>query len=168
MISGIAEGVFSDFYGIALAFFKNRKSQLSAHYLQLLDSGGAVHVAGGQQGPLAVELLHIARQLGGGGGLTGALKAHHHDDRGAVVGESQLGGAAAHEVRQFLVDDLYHLLSGSQAVQHVSAHRPLRYGGHEFLDHLVAHVGLQQRQTDLPHGFPDVIFRQPAFAPQAS
>ena len=92
-----------------------------------------------------MELLHIARQLGGGGGLTGALKAHHHDDRGAVVGESQLCGAAAHEVRQFLVDDLYHLLGGSQAVQHVGAHRPLRYGGHEFLDHLVAHVGLQQR-----------------------
>ena len=47
-------------------------------------------------------------------------------------------------------------------------HSPLGDRGHEVLDHLVAHVGLQQGQTDLPHGLPDVGLGQAALAPQAS
>ena len=114
-----------------------------------------------------MHFFHIARQLGGGGGFTGALKTHHHDDTWPIVGQRQLGGAAAHEVRQLLVDDLHHLLGGSQAVQHIGAYGPLRNGGDEFFDHLIADVGFQQCQTDLPHGLPDVVFRQAALAPQA-
>ena len=45
MISGIAEGVFSDFYGIALALLVNREVQLTAYHFQLLDGGGAVHLS---------------------------------------------------------------------------------------------------------------------------
>ena len=167
VIPGVVDGVFRDFDGIALPLLVNRKAQLSAHHLQLFNGGGPVYVAGGQQGPLAVLLFHIARQLGGGGGFTGALKAHHHYHCGAVVGQRQLGGAAAHEVCQFLIDDFHHLLGRSQAVQHIGTHGPFRHGGHEFLDHLVAYVSLQQRQTDFPHGLPDVVFRQAALAPQA-
>ena len=112
-------------------------------------------------------LFEIASQLSSGGSFTGALQAHHHHNSGAVIGQRQLGGAAAHEVRQLLVDDLHHLLGGSQAVQHVGAYGPLRNGGDEFFDHLIADVGFQQCQTDLPHGLPDVVFRQAALAPQA-
>ena len=112
-------------------------------------------------------LFHVARQLGGGGGLTGALEAHHHDHGGAVIGQGQLGSAAAHEVRQLLIDDLHHLLRGSQAVQHICAHGALRDGSNKFLDHFVADVGLQQSEAYLAHGLPDIVFRQAALAPQA-
>ena len=166
VIFGVADGVFSNLHRVSLALFKHGQLQLTAHDLQLLDGCGTVHVAGGQQGPLRVLPAHQASQFSGGGGLTGALEAHHHDHRGTVVGHGQLGGAAAHQIRQFLVDDLDDLLGGGQAVQHVGADGPLRDGGHEFLDHLVADVGLQQGQADLPHSLPDVVFRQTALAPQ--
>ena len=112
-------------------------------------------------------LFEIASQLSSGGSFTGALQAHHHHNSGAVIGQRQLGGAAAHEVRQFLIDDLHHLLRGSQAVQHICAHGALRDGSNKFLDHLVADVGLQQSEAYLAHGLPDIVFRQAALAPQA-
>ena len=38
----------------------------------------------------------------------------------------------------------------------------LCHGSHEVLDHLIAYVGLQQGQTDFPHGLPDVVLCQAA------
>ena len=166
VIPGVADGVLCNRDGVALALLKDRQVQLTAHDLQLLNGGGAVHVAGSQQGALRVLLTHQPCQFCGGSGLTGALEAHHHDHRWGVVCHGELGGAAAHQIRQLLVDDLDDLLGGGQAVQHVGADGPLRDGSHEVLDHLVAHVGLQQGKADLPHGLLDVVFRQAALAPQ--
>ena len=66
---------------------------------------------------------------------------------------------AAHQAGQFLVDDFDNLLGGGQAVQHIASNSPLCYSGNKFLDHLVAHVCLQQRKTYLAHALPDVVFR---------
>ena len=167
VVTGVADGVFGNGNGIALALFKDRQIQLSAHHLELFDGGGTVHVAGGQQRPLAQLPAHEPGQLGGGGGFTGALQTHHHHNGGTVVGHGQLAAGAAHEVGQLLADDLDDLLGGSQAVQHVAAHGTLRDGGDELLDDLVAYVSLQQSQAHLAHSLPDVVFRQPALAPQA-
>ena len=166
VVPGVTDGVFGDGDGISLALLEYRQVQLAAHDFQLFNGCGTVHVAGRKQRALCVLPAHQPRQLGGGGGLAGALETHHHDHRGAVVGHGQLGGAAAHQICQLLVDDLHHLLGRGQAVQHVGADGPLRDGGHEVLDHLVAHVGLQQGQADFPHGLPDVVFRQAALAPE--
>ena len=108
-----------------------------------------------------------ARQLGAVGGFTGALKTHHHHNGGALGGEGQLGVGAAHQLHQLLVDDLHDLLGGGEAVQHVCADAALRDLGHKVLDHLIADVGFQQGQADLPHTLPDVGLRQAALAPQA-
>ena len=152
---------------VALALLKDWQVQLAAHDLQLLNGGGTVHIAGRQQGALRVLLPHQSGKLCSGGGLAGALEAYHHHNGGAVVGHGELGGAAAHQIRQFLVDDLDDLLGGGQAVQHIGADGPLRDSGHKVLDHLVAYIGFQQGQADFPHGLPDVVFRQAALAPQA-
>ena len=54
VVPGVAQGVLRDLYRVSLALLKDGQVQLSAHDLELLDGGGPVHVAGGQQGPLAV------------------------------------------------------------------------------------------------------------------
>ena len=58
---------------------------------------------------LAFELVG---QLGGVGGLTGALEAAHHDDGGRVGRHFQPLLAAAHESGQLLVDNLDDHLAG--------------------------------------------------------
>ncbi len=167
VVPGVADGVLGDLHRVPLALLEDREVHLPAHDLQLLDGGGAVHVTGGQQGPLLILPAHQAAQLGGGGGFARALETHHHHHRGAVVGHGDFGVGPAHEAGELLVDDFHHLLGGGEAVQHVAAHGPLRNGGHKVLDHLVAYVGLQKGQADLPHGLPDVVFRQAALAPEA-
>ncbi len=167
VVPGVAESRLGDLHRVSLSLFKHRQLQLSPHHLQLFNGGGTVHVAGGQQRALFQLPPHQASQLGGGGGLARALETHHHYHGGTVVGHGDLGIGPTHELSQLLIDNLHHLLGRGKAVQHVNAHSPLRYGGHKVLDHLVAHVGLQQGQPDLPHGLPDVVLRQTALAPQA-
>ena len=80
--------------------------------LQLLHSGRSVDVTGYQQGLLALQ-FQLARDLGGGGGLTGTLQAgHHNDGNGLSRLHGNLRGFAAHQGNQLLVYDLDHHLSG--------------------------------------------------------
>ena len=167
VVPGVFDGLLGDAHGIGLSHLENGDVQLLAHHLQLGDGGGTVYVAGHQQGALAELAAHQARQLGAVGGFTGALKAHHHHNGGALGGEGQLGVGAAHQLHQLLVDDLDDLLGRGETVQNVRADAALGDLGHKVLDHLIADVGLQQGQADLPHALPDVGLRQAALAPQA-
>ena len=155
-----------DMHWICLPHLKDGDAQLLAHYLQLLDGGGAVDITGGQQGPLAVLPLHQTGQLGAVGGLTGALKANHHDHRRGLGGDGQLGAGPAHQLGKLLVDDLNDLLGRGQGLQHVGPNSLLRDLGHELLDHLIADIGLQKGQADLTHGLLHIGFGQAALAPQ--
>ena len=166
VVPGVADGVFRNDHGIALALVKDRQIQLSAHHLELLDGGGTVHVTGGQQRPLAQLPAHEPGQLGGGGGFAGALKTHHHHNGGAVVGHGQLAAGTAHEIGQLLADDFDHLLGGGQAVQHIGAHSPFRDGGDELLDHLIAHVCFQQGNLYFLQRRLHIRFGQPSFSLQ--
>ena len=167
VVGGVFHRLPGDGHGVDLPHFKHGNVQLLAHHLQLVDGGGTVHVAGRQQRTLAELAAHQTRQLRAVGGFTGALKAHHHHHGGAAVGGVQPGVGAAHQLGQFLVDDLDDLLGGCQALQHVAAHAALRHLGHEILDHLIADVGLQQSETHLAHTVADVGLCQAALALQA-
>ena len=137
-----------------------------AHDAELLDGGGAVDVAGHQQGPLALGLLQQAGQLAAVGGLARALEAHQHDDRGALGVGGQLLILRAHEAGELLVDDLDDHLGGGQAFEHVGADAALGGVAYKVLHDLVADVGLEQGKTDLPHGRLDVGLGDPALAAQ--
>ena len=167
VLPGVTDGVLGDLYRVDLSQGKDGDIQLLSHHLQLSDGGGAVHVAGHQQGPLAQAGFQITRQLGAVGGFTGALEAHHHDNRGSLGGETDLFTAAAHQLGQLFVDDLDDLLGGGETLQHVRANSPLGDLGHEVLDHAVADVGVQQGQTDLFHSLSDIGFGNASLAPQA-
>ena len=166
VLLSVGDGRLGDLHRVGLAHLEHGDVQLFAHHLQLLNSGGAVDIAGGQQGALALLALHEARQLGAVGGLARALKAHHHHHGGGLGGDGQLGALAAHQAGELLVDDLNDLLGGGEGLQHVGAHRLLGDLGNELLDHLIAHVGLQQSQADLPHGLLHIGLGQPPFAAQ--
>ena len=167
VVRGVFQRLPGDVHRVALAHLKNGNVQLLAHHLQLLDGGGAVHVAGHQQGPFAVLAAHETRQLCAVSGFTGALETHHHHHRRSLRRGGKTGVAAAHELGKLLVDDLDDLLGGGQALQHVAAHAAVGDPGDKVLDHLVADVRLQQCQAHLPQAGLDVTLREPALAPQA-
>ena len=100
----------------------------------------------------ALLLAHAqeAAELGGGGGLAGALEADHEDGgRRAGGGDADLGGRTAQHLDQAVVDDLDHLLAGRDALQHVRADRLLAHVRDEVLDHRERHVRLKQGDPHL-------------------
>ena len=138
---------------------------LRTDHLQLLDGGGTVNVARGQQRLFAL-LLQIVGQLSGHGGLTGALQAAQHINRRHGRRPRQPGMLGTHQGRHFLADDLHHLLGGGQAVQHLLAHAAFRDLLAEILDHQVVDVGFQKRHAHVAHALLDGLLRQLAPAGQ--
>ena len=159
VVPGAFDGFFGGLHRVLGALFKHGHAHLLAHHLQLLDGGGAVNIAGGQQGLFAL-LGQIPRQLGGHGGFTGALEAAEHVNRGNGRTPGELGIAAAHQSGQLLVHDLDHLLPGVQVGQNFRADAALGHLFDEILHHQVVHVGFQQGHADFAHGVLDVLLGQ--------
>ena len=63
----------------------------------------------------------------------------------------ELGGLAAQQLGQLVVDDLHHLLAGRQALEDVLAERALADARDEVADDVEVDVGLEQREADLAH-----------------
>ena len=81
VLSGMLHGGLGDVHRIGLTHLEHGDTQLGAHRLQLLYSGGPVDVTCSQQRALAL-LAHIACQLCPVGGLTGSLQSHQHNHAG--------------------------------------------------------------------------------------
>src|SRR3990172_1245473 len=89
-------------------------------------------------------VAQVEGELGGGGGLAGALEAHHHHDgrRGLRVLQPAL--AAAQYLHELLVDDVDDLLHGGEAGEHLRSQGPLLHPLDELPDDLEVDVGLQE------------------------
>ena len=162
---GVSDGCLCDIDRVCLAHFENGNAELSADDLQLLDGGGAVNVAGREQ-RIFVLLFEQAREFCAVGRFARALQADQHHDGRRLGSDLDLLVLAAHERGQLFVDDLDDHLRGREAFEHVRADAALGRLFDEVLDDLVVDVGLEQRQTDLAHGFLDVGLRQAALAAQ--
>ena len=94
-------------------------ADLGAEDGELLHRRRAAGVERGHQHALALALLEAPGELGGGGGLAGALQADHQDRRGGRV-DAQVAGLAlaAQHVDQRVVDDLDDLLAGRDGFRH--------------------------------------------------
>ena len=152
--------------GVDLTHLKDFDAGTLAHHLQLVDCRRTVDIACHQQRIMPLFFQHL-RQLGGVGGLTGALQAHEHDDIGNAVDDARRLGREidacvliAHEAAQLFVDDLDDLLRRCQAVEHLFAHGTLGDLLHKVLDDLIADICLQQRHAHFPHRCLDIAFRQ--------
>ncbi len=117
VVPGMQDRLAGDFHRVALPHLKHRHAGLFTDDLQLLDRSRTIDVTGCQQRTLAA-LLEIPGQLGTVGGLTGTLKAAHHDDGGDLRREGDPGVGGTHQFGQFVIDDLDDLLGGSQALKH--------------------------------------------------
>ena len=77
IVVGVLDGLFGGFDRILRAVLVHGDVDLLAHHFQLLDGGGAVNIAGGQHGLLAL-LAQVIGQLTAHGGFTGALQTAQH------------------------------------------------------------------------------------------
>ena len=166
VVDGLLDGAGRHLDGVLAVAAKDRDADLAAKGGQLVGRGRAVRVAGGQKRAMALALEEVG-QLGGGGGLAGALQAHHHDDVGrAVLGQDQLGLGGAQKLRELVKHDAHDVLGGRQGVQDLGGHALLLAASHELLDHAEVDVCLEKRHADLAHGEVDVVLGQAALAAQ--
>ncbi len=107
------EGLGADLDGVASGDGEDRHGNLLAEHLELLEGAGACDVGGDQEHLAVVFRLEEARQLGGAGGLTGALKAHHHDAGDPLVREGDGLAFEGHHGLEFVLTDLYELFDGA-------------------------------------------------------
>ena len=145
----------------------DRDVELLAQRLELVCRGGTVRIRRNEHRPAAL-LGDVARELGRARRLARALQADEHDHDRRRPGEAEGAVAGAEDRGQLLVDDLDDLLAGVEALQHVSANRPLADARHEVLDDLVVDVGLEQGEANLAHRGIDVGLGDAAAAGQAA
>ena len=137
--------------------------ELFAERFELVNCGGAIDVGGDQQGAVA-GLLAAQGELGGGGGLAGALEADDEDDGGRLGGALEARGFGPEQGDEFIVDDL------DQAVERAWGAEQLGGGGArpDGLDvvarDLVVDIGFEQGEADLAEGGVELLFGDAAAA----
>lgn len=138
---------------------------LVTQHLQLLNRRRTVDVRRYEQRAV-IALLQQLRQLTGGGSLTCTLQTCHHDDSRRLVRLRQLRLASAHQLGQFLINNIDNDHAGCEAVHHFRADRLLLHLRHEVLDDLEVNVSFQKGQPHFTHRFVDIIFGYFALAAQ--
>ena len=166
MVFGVLNCLLGNLFRLFGAHLIDGNACLLAYNAQLVNCCGAVDITGYQQWAAALGFI-IAAQLCRMGCFTVTLQAAHHHNGLALIFDVQgLGFLAAHQLGQFLVDDLDNLLGGGQAFHHFLAHGALRNLRAEILCDFVVDVRFKQRHADFPHRSLDIRFTQLAFAAQ--
>ena len=87
---------------------------------ELLDGGGTVDVGGDQVRPPPALVAQVARELGGGGRLAGAVQADQHDDDRRRAAEVERDAACSpSSADQLAMHELDEVLLGREAAQHL-------------------------------------------------
>ena len=157
MVDRLANRGLRDLDGVFAVPAKNRYADFPAERGELIGCSGTIHVARRQQRALSL-LLKQVRQLNGGRGLAGTLKAHEHDDVGDAVGEHEFGFGGAQKLGQLIKDDLDDVLRGRERFHDLGGQAALLGLGDELLDDLEVDVRLEQRHADVAHRRIDVGF----------
>ena len=136
---------------------------LLAEDLELVDGGGAVDVAGHQQGLAALGGLEAEGELAGEGGLAGTLQAgHEYHGRVALDVEGCL--LAAHQVDELAAHDAQHQLLRLEGVDDVLAHGLGLHRVGELLGHFVVDIGVKQGAAHVLERLGDVDLGDAALA----
>jgi len=138
--SGYSRGV-----GIALIAIKEDALPLAEGF-ELVIGSGPEGVGADDCRPQALSLKE-GGQLCGSGGLARALQAHQHD---VLLFEGDVR-AAAHQVDQLLIDDVYDVLPRIHPRRGLFVQSPLLDGVGELHHQLYIDIRLQEGPLDLPH-----------------
>ena len=162
----VGHGLFGNGFGLFPRKGEHRRTGLFAYDLQLIDCGGAVNIACGEQRAVAL-LDKVFGQLGGMRGFARALQAAHHDHRRRLgLDVDARGLAAAHQFRQLVVDDLDDLLRRGQALHDLLSHGALGDAGDKIFRNFIVDVRFQQGHAHLAHSVLNVLLGQLALAAQ--
>ena len=165
IVARVFHSLPGDLHWVALTLFKDLHAHLTADDLQLLDGRGAVDVAGDEQGLFAALFDEVA-EFGGHGGLARALQTAEHVDGRWLGGVGQFGVGAAHQLGQFVIDDLDNLLAGREAAQYLLPHGALGDLFDKILDNGKVDVSFQKRHAHFAHRGFDVRLAELALAGQ--
>jgi hypothetical protein len=150
---------------------QRRDLSLPAEHRELLLRRRSGDIERGHHDLLAAAPALSVRQplgdLGGGGGLAGALQADHHDHGGRADVELQVRDFGAEHVDQRVVDDLDDLLPWRDRAQHFLADRALGRLVDELAYNRQRHIRFEQRDPNLAHRRADIRLRQRAAAAKA-
>ena len=144
----------------------HRDVELLPERLELVDGGGAVDV-GGDEPRRASFGLELARELGGGGRLSGALQPDHHDDGRRDGAELEPLAPLAEHGGELVVDDLDELLRGRDGAQLRDADGLLLDALEELARELEVDVGLEEDAAHFAQPFLDVGFGENAAPAEA-
>ena len=164
LLAGVFDRVLRDLHGVRVSLFGvDLHADLTAQHLQLVDGGRTVDVAGDEQHMAPLLLFEEGGQLAREGRLARTLQTGDQDD-GRSAFQADVGGRAAHELRQLVAHDLGHHLPRLDSRQHVLTQRFLLHLVGERLGDLVVDVGVDQRTADLFERLGDVDLCDAAFA----
>ena len=164
-LHGFAAGGFGEIQRLGLfsGAFVDRRVELLGENAELVAGGGAVDVNRNELGFVAF-LRKEARELGGGGGFTGALEADDEDDGGRFVGEAEAGLVCAEHFGELVAHDFDDLLRRGEGGEDVFAHRFDFDVFDELLYDFEVDVGFEERYADFAQGFFHVGGGESAFA----
>ena len=149
----------------ALRHGKDGDAELPAQHLKLLDGGGPIDVGRDKQRLLPL-LLERKAELARRSRLARALKSRHQDDGRRHGRNIEAALRAAHELCEFLVNDLDDDLRRRQCVEHILPDGAFLHLLDEILDNLEIDVGFEERHAHLAHRLVYVVLRQLAMPAQ--
>ena len=132
---------------------------------QLIDGSRAVHVRRGKLNFFAF-FLQVESQFSGGGGLPAAVETDHHDHVRFRTAD-KLRFAAAHELDQFVIDDLHRLLTGRHTLEDFRPEAAFPHLFDKIFRNGNIHIRFQQCLADIVHGFSNIGFGQCGLSTQA-
>lgn len=166
VVLGVLEGVFTDFGDFfVVAFGVKSEGFLSGELFQLVDRGGAVHIAGDEEGAVPVG-GEPAAHLGTGGGFSGPVQADHHNPQGFLFGD--LRAVSAEELDEFIVDDFDDLLPGGDGFGDFLADAFFFHLVDEIAGDAEMNIGGEQGGANFLEGVGHVLFGQFSFAAEVA
>ncbi len=164
VFTGVLNGIFGNFNRIfVLLFGVYFHAHLFTQYFQLLNGCRTVHIARHQQRLTTFFGFQVVGQLGRKSGFTRALQPGYENYRRRTFNVN-VHLLAAHKLRQFVVYNFHHQLTGLYSRQHILSQCLFLHLIGKLLGNFITDVRLYQGFPNLFYRFGHINFRNPALS----